>query len=250
LDEGGTAVDLLTAPHTFISPELAAIYGVATPAMPGFTRVELDPAQRAGFLTHAGLLASLAKADQTDPVHRGKFVRERLLCETVPPPPPDANITPPVITPGSTTRERFAQHESVAVCAQCHKLMDPIGLGFEHFDALGQWRDLDAGFAVDASGEILGSDVAGPFDGATELAAKLAQSRQVMNCMAQTWFRFALGRSVSDGDAAGIAALGERFANSGFNMAELLIQVTQSRAFGFQRVPDPNLTAFPQEEEL
>ena len=71
-----------------------------------------------------------------------------------------------------------------------------------------------------------------------------------MNCMAQTWFRFALGRSVSDGDAAGIAALGERFASSGFNMAELLVQVTQSRAFGFQLVPDPNLTAFPQEEEL
>lgn len=250
LDEGGSGVDLLTASHTFVSPELAPIYGVAAPTTPGFTRVELDPRQRSGLLTHAGLLASLAKADQTDPVHRGKFVRERLLCETVPPPPPDANITPPVITPGSTTRERFAQHESVAVCAQCHKLMDPIGLGFEHFDALGQWRDLDAGFAVDASGEILGSDVAGPFDGATELAVKLAQSRQVMNCIAQTWFRFALGRSVSDGDRAGIAALGERFADSGFNMAELLIQVTQSRAFGFQLVPDPNLTAFPQEEEL
>lgn len=250
LDDGGSAVDLLTAPHTFISPELAPIYGVPAPATPGFARIELDPAQRAGFLTHAGLLASLAKADQTDPVHRGKFVRERLLCETVDPPPPDANITPPVITPGSTTRERFAQHQSVAVCAQCHKLMDPIGLGFEHFDALGQWRDLDAGLPVDATGEIVGSDVAGPFDGAIELAQKLAQSRQVMNCMAETWFRFALGRSVDDGDAAGIQALGERFANSGFNMAQLLIEVTQARAFRFQLVPDPNLSAFPQEEGL
>lgn len=249
LDEGGSAVDLLTAPHTFVTPELAPLYGVPTPSAPGFTRVDLDPAQRAGLMTHAGLLASLAKADQTDPVHRGKFVRERLLCETVPPPPANANITPPVITPGSTTRQRFAQHESVAVCAECHKLMDPIGLGFEHFDALGQWRDLDAGLPVDATGEILGSDVAGPFDGAIELANKLAQSRQVMNCLAQTWFRFALGRSVSDGDAAGIQALGERFASSGFNMEELLVEVTQSRAFRFQLVPDPNVTAFPQEEQ-
>ncbi|HEY6728240.1 MAG TPA: DUF1588 domain-containing protein, partial [Polyangiaceae bacterium] len=248
LDEGGSAVDLLTARHTFITPELAAIYGLPTPTTAGFTRVELDPSQRSGLLTHAGLLASLAKADQTDPVHRGKFVRERLLCEIVDPPPPDANITPPVITPGSTTRERFAQHQAVAACAQCHKLMDPIGLGFEHFDALGQWRDLDAGLAVDATGEILGSDVAGPFDGAIELAAKLAQSRQVMNCIAETWFRFALGRSVGDGDAAGIQALGERFANSGFNMEDLLVEVTQSRAFRFQLVPDPNVTAFPQEE--
>lgn len=249
LDEGGTAVDLLTAPHTFVTPELAPLYGVPTPSVPGFTRVDLDPAQRAGLLTHAGLLASLAKADQTDPVHRGKFVRERLLCETVPPPPADANITPPVITPGSTTRQRFAEHESVAVCAQCHRLMDPIGLGFEHFDALGQWRDLDAGLPVDATGEILGSDVEGPFDGAIELANKLSQSHQVMNCLAQTWFRFALGRSVSDGDAAGIQALGERFASSGFNMEELLVEVTQSRAFRFQLVPDPNVTAFPQEEQ-
>src|SRR5690606_28195557 len=79
LDQQGSAVDLLTAPYSFISPELAPIYGVAPPADPGFTRVDLDPSRRAGLLTHAGLLASLAKPDQTDPVHRGKFARERFL---------------------------------------------------------------------------------------------------------------------------------------------------------------------------
>ena len=247
LDQGGSAVDLLTAPYSFISPELAPIYGVAPPADPGFTRIDLDPTRRAGLLTHAGLLASLAKADQTDPVHRGKFVRERLLCEVVPPPPPDANVTPPPITPGSTTRERFAQHQAEPVCAGCHLLMDPIGLGFEHYDALGQWRDLDAGLPVDATGSIEGSDVAGPFDGALELVSKLAQSRQVMDCLAETWFRFALGRSVAEGDAAGVQALGERFASAGFNMQELLVEVTQSRAFRYQLVPDPNTSAFGQE---
>lgn len=247
LDQQGSAVDLLTAPYSFISPELAPIYGVAPPADPGFTRVDLDPSRRAGLLTHAGLLASLAKADQTDPVHRGKFVRERLLCETVPPPPPNANITPPPITPGSTTRERFAQHQADPVCASCHALMDPIGLGFEHYDALGQWRDLDSGLPVVATGEIEGSDVAGTFDGALELVNKLAQSRQVMDCLAETWFRFALGRSIAEGDAAGLQALGDRFASSSFNIQELLVEVTQSRAFRYQLVPDPNTSAFEQE---
>jgi hypothetical protein len=248
LDQGGTAVDLLTAPYTFMTPELAPIYGVAAPTSAGFTRVDLDPSRRAGLLTHAGLLASLAKADQTDPVHRGKFVRERLLCEALAPPPPNANITPPAIDPNATTRERFAQHEADPGCAGCHLYMDPIGLGFEHYDALGQWRDTEAGLAIDASGEILGSDVAGTFDGALELANKLTQSRQVMDCLAKTWFRFALGRSVAEGDAAGLAALGDRFASAGFNMAELMVQVTQSRAFLNQLVPDPNTTAFPQED--
>src|SRR5690606_28192980 len=106
---------------------------------PGFSRVELDPTRRAGVLTHIGVMASLAKADQTDPVHRGKFVREGLLCQGVPPPPPDANVVAPVVTPDATTRERFSQHRADPACAGCHMLMDPIGLGFEHYDALGQW---------------------------------------------------------------------------------------------------------------
>jgi len=245
LDQGGSATDLLTAPYTFMSPELAPLYGVAAPATPGFTRVDLDPTQRAGLLTHVGILASLAKSNQTDPIHRGKFIRERLLCETVPAPPANANITPPVVTPDATTRERFNQHRANPACAGCHVLMDDIGLGFEHYDALGQWRDTDNGLPIDATGNIVGSDVEGPFDGAIDLAQKLAGSQQVRDCLAQTWYRFALGRSATEADAPHLAVLSGKFSESAFKMSELLVSVTQTRSFRLQLVPDPNVGTQP-----
>lgn len=246
LDERGTARDLLTATHTFMNAELAPLYDLAAPGTPGFSRVELDATRRAGLLTHVAVMATLAKADQTDPVHRGKFVREGLLCEIVPPPPPDANVTPPVITPDATTRDRFSQHRADPACAACHQMMDAIGLGFENFDALGQWRDTENGLVVDATGEIVGSDVAGAFDGAVELARRLAGSQQVMDCMARTWFRFALGRSDTVADSGSLAALGASFQASDFNIAELLVALTQTNSFRAQLVPDPNVSAFEE----
>jgi hypothetical protein len=237
LDHGGTVADLLTAPYTFMTPELAPLYGVA-PTPPGvFTPIELDPARRSGLLTHVGIMASLAKANQTDPVHRGKFVRERLLCQTVPPPPVNANITPPEVKPGSTTRERFSQHRADPSCAACHTLMDPIGLGFEHYDALGQWRDLDQGLPIDATGDVTGSDVAGPFDGALELTQRLAESQQVKDCLAQTWLRFALGRSLTAADAGNLDVLNAAFADNSYKIAELMLAVTRSHAFRDLLVP-------------
>lgn len=243
LDNAGTTTDLLTAPYTFMSPELAPLYGVTPPAASGFTRVELDPAKRAGLLTHVGIMATLAHANQTDPVHRGKFVRERLLCQSVPPPPQNANITPPAVAPGATTRERFTQHRASPACASCHTLMDPIGLGFEHYDALGQWRDTDNGLPVDATGEVKGSDVEGAFDGAVALSQKLAQSEQVKDCFVQTWFRFAQGRSIGEADSANLAALNREFAAHSFQVSELLVSMTQTKSFLFRVVPDPNVSA-------
>jgi Protein of unknown function (DUF1592)/Protein of unknown function (DUF1588)/Protein of unknown function (DUF1587)/Protein of unknown function (DUF1595)/Protein of unknown function (DUF1585) len=243
LDQGGTAADLLTAPYTFMIPELAPLYGVP-PGQPGtFARVDLDPTKRAGLLTHVGIMASLAKANQTDPVHRGKFVRERLLCQTVPPPPVNANIKPPVVTPGSTTRQRFTQHRSDPACAGCHTLMDPIGLGFEHYDALGQWRDTDQNLPIDASGDVTASDVTGPFNGAIELTQKLAQSQEVKDCLVQTWFRFAHGRSVTPADAGNLAVLNAAFAGNGYKLSELMVAVTQTHAFRYSLVPDKAVSA-------
>ena len=237
LDNQGTEADLLTAHYTFMSPELAPLYGVSPPSTPGFSKMDLDPNQRAGLLTHVGLMASLAHANQNDPVHRGKFIRERLLCDVVPPPPQNVNITPPVVTADATTRQRFTQHQSVPSCAACHQLMDPIGLGFEHYDALGQWRDKDNGFPVDATGEIKFTDVAGPFDGAVALAQKLAGSKQVKDCFVQTWFRFAHGRSVSDADAGNLAVLSQEYASHSFQISELLVAMTQTKSFRYLLVP-------------
>ncbi len=249
LDQDGTAMDLLTASYSFASPELAPLYGLDLSSTPAgqFVRVEFDPNQRAGLLTHVALLAKLAHINQTDPVHRGKFVRTDILCGDIPPPPPDAVINVPVVEPGATTRERFARHQEDPNCRACHLFMDPIGLGFENYDALGQWRVQDNGLPIDATGEIVGTDVEGAFDGAVQLTKKLAQSEETMECMARTWLRFALGRSDSEADAGAIAAVGSQFEANGFVMKELLVALTQTNTFRQQLVLDPNTSSLGQE---
>jgi hypothetical protein len=152
------------------------------------------------------------------------------------------------VKPGSTTRERFTQHHADPTCAACHTLMDPIGLGFEHYDALGQWRELDQGLPIDATGDVTGSDVAGPFDGAVELTQRLAQSQQVKDCLVQTWFRFALGRSVTPVDAENLALLQTAFADHSYKISELMLAITRAPAFRYLLVPDPSVSDSPAME--
>ena len=131
----------------------------------------LDPARASGLLTQGSFLAEHAKADQTSPVLRGKFVRQQLFCTPPPPPPPDIVVQPPTVDPRLTTRQRFAQHTADESCAACHMFLDPIGFTFEHYDAAGRWRDTDGGGqAVDATGELTGTDVDGALDGVASLA--------------------------------------------------------------------------------
>ncbi len=145
-DGEGDLTTLLAAPYSMLDPVLAELYGAEYPAVapggrPSWTKVALDPEQRAGLFTQGAIMAVQAKYNQTSPVLRGKFVREQMLCQHLAPPPADINITPPDLDPNLTTRERFRQHSDSTECAGCHKKMDPIGLTFEHYDPIGRWRD-------------------------------------------------------------------------------------------------------------
>jgi hypothetical protein len=116
--------------------------------------------------------------------------------------------------------------------------MDPVGLGFEHFDGVGRWRDVDGGRPIDATGELVDTqDVDGPFDGVVELASKLSQSAQVEQCMVRQWFRFGYGRGESDADQCTLAALDAAFAQSHGDINQLLIALTQTDVF-FYRTND------------
>lgn len=234
-DDDGDLGELLTAPYTYLNPELAAFYGVDAPGGPGFERVELDPTQRAGLLTMGSLLTMNAHSNQTSPVHRGKLVREAFLCDPMPMPPPDAVITVPTPDPNSTARERFAEHSKNPACNVCHALMDPLGFGFENYDAVGRFRTEENGAPVDASGSIIESDINGDFDGAVELAHKLTGSEDVRGCYAKQWFRYATGRGETRADNCSMDALKERFRATGSNIKELLVALTQTDAFLYRK---------------
>ncbi|KYF70586.1 DUF1592 domain-containing protein [Sorangium cellulosum] len=234
-EEDASVTTLFTAPYSMMNRELAEFYGVeGGPRGDAFERVALDPSQRAGFVTHAGLLSLYAKPNRSSPVHRGRFVRQSLLCQ-IPPPPPDVVPEPPMVDPTKTTREQFSQHVSDPGCRSCHALLDPIGFGFEHYDALGRWRDAENGIPVDASGELTQTDVDGPFDGAVELAHRLAESEQVRACVVKQWFRFGQGRAEQGEDACSLSQATQAFEASGYNIKALLVALTQTDAFRYRR---------------
>ena len=195
-------------------------------------------------MTQGSLLSRHAKADQTSPIHRGKFIRERFFCTTPPPPPPDLVVSPPRLDPRKTTRERFAEHRADPGCRSCHELLDPLGYAFEHYDAVGAYRTSESGLPVDASGEIVGTDVDGAIDGVSDLAERLASSEQVRACVVSQWFRFAYGRAETEGDACTLDKLQHAFAASDGDLRELLVQLTQTNLF-LRPAPAPE----PAEEE-
>jgi hypothetical protein len=236
-DARGDVKTMLTAPYSMMNAELAAFYGVTGPKGEAFEQVSLDPKQRAGLLTQASLLAVNAKPNQSSPVHRGKFVRERLLCQPLPPPPNNVNIQPPDVDPKATTRQKFAQHSSDPYCAGCHKLMDPIGFGFESYDGIGQFRTKDHGLPVDATGELTQTrDSDGKFNGAVELATRLGDSAEVRECVATQWFRFGYGHGEEKADACAMSQLQDAFRAANYNVKELLVALTRTDAFRYRNV--------------
>jgi hypothetical protein len=181
------------------------------------------------------VLASYAHSDQTSPVRRGVFVRERLLCQEMPTPPPNA-ATIPVIEDGASTRERFAQHSADPSCSACHRLIDPVGFGFEAFDAIGRHRTTEAGQPVDASGVIEGLDGgATAFDGLPELAASLAASSEAPACFARQAYRQALGGLEGDAQRCDLERLASAFAAARHDIRELLVAITQLDSFRYRR---------------
>ena len=232
----GLMSTLFTANFSFPQGPLFALYGLAQPAgfVPG-NEVRLNTAERSGILTQAAFLTAHSHRDSTSPVHRGISVRENLLCQPLNPPPPGVNMSIPAPSAGATIRDVLAAHESNPSCGGCHVLIDPIGLAFEKYDGIGAYRNswaADGSQPIDAQGEIIGGgDLSGKFDGALELAKKLASSRTAADCLANQWFRFALGRMESSDDAFSMQAIHDGFAASGNNVRKLFVSIVKSDAF-------------------
>jgi hypothetical protein len=231
---------ILSAPFTFMNAKIAKFYGVTTgaPTTDRLEKVSLDPAQRAGILTHSILLTMTTPGAHTNPTLRGVFVLERLLCAPPPDPPPSLNPVEPKYDPAQTTRERFAVHSNNAICSGCHQLIDPIGFLFENYDAVGRWRTKDNNKPIDAAAEVVGDvDVKGRYASAVELIGKLGKSEQARRCFVNHMFSFGYGRPETDRDRCSRASLDGAFAASGGKAKDLLIAMTQTDAFLYRPAP-------------
>ncbi len=223
----GTFTDLFTANYTFANADLAAFYGVAAPAN-DWDRVDLDPSQRSGILTQASLLATMAKDNQTDPVRRGKFILNQILCQTIPSPSPAVVALFQPMDTTQTMRVQFEQHRDDPVCATCHNLIDPLGLPFEHYDGIGQWRDTDRGMALDVTGSLEGT----PFDGIPQLSQLIVANPETRGCYATQWFRFANGRLEGDSDQDYLTWLSSGFTPD-TKLIDLVTSIVQSDSFRY-----------------
>lgn len=234
-----TLRSLLTAPYTMIDEPLAGYYGLELSPGAGVRQASGTDREVSGLMTQGAILAVAAKPTETHPIARGLFVREQLLCQIPPPPPPGVALEPPPADPEASTRERYERHRSDPACEGCHQLIDPIGFGFENFDATGRWRTSDNGIAIDASGALHDTDVDGPFTGPSELGAKLADSDQVLACMATQWFRYGYGRTETpDQDGCSLSVLEDSLVTSGGDVRELLLALTRTDAFRYRPVDE------------
>lgn len=227
---------LLYSETSWINTELAAIYGVPDPGE-GWHRVQLDPETRPGALTRGAFLAGHAYAATSSPVRRGAWMVEEMLCEDLVP-PPGVNMELPDESEGAPTiRERLAQHLTNPTCASCHDRIDPLGFSFEHYGALGEWRDAwESGIPVDASGSL--EDPAGDFVGATEMLGLVGTSRRARACYAQRWFEYAMGRPADREDACTLDTLARRFDAADGDIRTLMVDIAVAEAFRMRTTPD------------
>jgi hypothetical protein len=223
-------LDALDAPWTYANAQLAQYYGLTGVTGTAFQKVSLAGTQRAGLLMQGSTLTTTSFPTRSSPVRRGNWVLSNILC-TPPPSPPD-NVPPlsaTVVPPGSSQRTQLQAHIANATCASCHQVMDPIGFGLEHFDGIGQWRDLDGTATIDATGQLPDGHT---FDGALQLVAALKQQTStISNCVSQKMFAYSLGRDPSSADACQLSQLSTEFAAGNYNIGSLIMNMVASDTF-------------------
>jgi hypothetical protein len=231
--QGGLA-ELFLADHTFLDQNLAGFYGLG-----GTGRITIDPGQRdRGLLAHASLLTAFGTANSSSPVQRGKLIRTRFMCETLPPPPGGlaTAISPPSGQP-QTTRQRFEEHEKNEPCASCHKLMDPVGFAFEGYDGIGQRRSSENGLPIDTSGRVAsqsgGADV--PLAGLPDLATYLAESAQAKRCLVRYWSYYAFASVSWAQDGCTQDAIYDDAAAHGFSLESVMRAIVHAPHFTTRR---------------
>lgn len=235
-------IRLLTSSDVDVDASLAGLYGVAPPT--DWTTISADTEQRAGILTLPAYLAAHASTDSTSAVYRGLVIRERVLCQELGSPPPGATDEGTMLPENATERDRTEALINNPECGACHIQMNPLGMGFEHYDAVGAWRETyPDGQAIDTEWEILaapGELSDAPFDGAVELSQLLAGSEPVANCFVENWTHHSFGTAPGDNEVSecAMADLSARFMESGQSLPELIVAFTQTDGFRYRDISE------------
>ena len=236
-DATGKLEDLFSASSSVIDARLARVYGVDDVSGDDLRKVALDPGERAGLLTHGSFLAAHADADVSHPVKRGVHVLRQVLCVELP--DPDGLEIPelPEPQPGQTTRERYAAHAQ-GFCATCHDKIDGVGFAFENYDATGAFRTTEQGRPIDSSGKVSLPSGDITFQKGIDFIKAVSTTEELRDCVAKQWLRYVLRRTEVPEEEGSIKALASAFEESGFDVRELLVAVTQTRAFTHRKPGD------------
>lgn len=229
--------ELFTSESTYLSTTLAQHYGLTAPTAGAADWVSYGAsAGRKGILSHGSVLSQGAKFSDTSPTLRGKYIRERLFCQEIPPPPPNANVDePPTNANSPCKKDRYSDHANVGSCAGCHVQMDPIGFGLENFDQSGRYRATDNNLPqciIEGTGSLSGI---GDFKGPSGLADLLTQSGQLEPCVVRQVYRFAMGRREMPADAALLENLTDSFKGKNRNFKSLLVDVVGDATFAYRK---------------
>ena len=228
---------LFLSEQTWANDLLVSHYGLSAPTAPGYRWVGYGGTGRKGILSHGSLLSNGAKQLDTSPTLRGLWIRNRLFCQVIPPPPPNANadVPPQGSDGGSCKPERYSAHANVGSCASCHQAMDPVGFGLENYDRAGRYRTHEVGdpsCAIQGDGELTGI---GRFNGPGELAELLTTSGELEPCIVRQVFRFASGREETKDDQVLLQQLEEAFISGGRRFDQLLLGVISQPSFMLRR---------------
>ncbi len=233
--EGADFMQVFTAAYGYADAALAEIYGVPAPGDGGLGRVELGPAQqRAGILSTAGVLSMTSHATEPSVVNRGLLVRTQILCDAIPPPPP--NVPDLIDDPTLSASELQDMHTSDPACASCHVSIDPIGYGLEMYDAIGALRAEPTEAEIRELPRYIAGIDDSEFYGAVELGELVAGLPEVKRCVADNLYRWSLGRE-DDDDQCGVAPLVDELEDSDNAFSAMVVALVRSDAFRFKTAP-------------
>jgi hypothetical protein len=234
--EDRSVLDLLTSESTFVNERVARHYGIPNVSGNEFRRVQV-PEYRRGILGHGSILVLTSVADRTSPVMRGKWIMEVLLGSPPPPPPPNVPAFEATKAAAAgkllTVRERMEEHRKNPACSSCHRVIDPLGLALERFDATGKWRIKDNGMPVDDAGVMYdGTTLEGP----AGLRSALLKHKDVfLQTFTENLMTYALGRRVEPFDRAAIRAIVRDAGRVDYRVSAFILGIVKSAAFGSTR---------------